>query len=263
MKWWALSRTSAVATVSAHAAEVSIAIRAAVLYLSSAQFPQNPVALVVRTDAQLEAILPAIRAAVREIDPAQPVPDLRRLEEWIAESAAQPRLTTTLAGAFAVAALLLTAVGIYGVISYGVGQRTQEIGVRMAMGAARTSVVGLVLRGGMTWAAGGIAVGLFGAWAVSRAIASLLFDVSAADPLTFVGDRVGIGGSGRAGVYGAGHSRDPHRPDHCVARRLRLRRVYSAFHFSVGSVLQAELDGSYERHVTPFGQCRLKLAVSQ
>ena len=75
--------------------------------------------------------------------------------------------------------------GIYGVISYGVGQRTQEIGVRMAMGAARTSVVGLVLRGGMTWAVGGIAVGLFGAWAVSRAIASLLFDISAADPLTF------------------------------------------------------------------------------
>ena len=75
--------------------------------------------------------------------------------------------------------------GIYGVISYGVGQRTQEIGVRMAMGAARSSVVGLVLRGGMTWAVGGIAVGLFGAWAVSRAIASLLFEISAADPLTF------------------------------------------------------------------------------
>ena len=165
-----------------------------VLYLSSAQFPQNPVALVVRTDAQLEAILPAIRAAVREIDPAQPVPDLRRLQEWIAESAAQPRLTTTLAGAFAVAALLLTAVGIYGVISYGVGQRTQEIGVRMAMGAARTSVVGLVLRGGMTWAVGGIAVGLFGAWAVSRAIASLLFDISAADPLTFAVTALALAG---------------------------------------------------------------------
>jgi predicted permease len=164
------------------------------LYLSSAQFPQNPFGLVVRTDAQLEAILPAIRAAVRELDPAQPVPDLRRLEEWIAESTAQPRLTTTLAGAFAVAALLLTAVGIYGVISYGVGQRTQEIGVRMAMGAARSSVVGLVLRGGMTWAVGGIAVGLFGAWAVSRAIASLLFDISAADPLTFVMTALALAG---------------------------------------------------------------------
>jgi putative ABC transport system permease protein len=165
-----------------------------VLYLPSAHFPQTVGALVIRTDARLEAILPAIRAAIRDVEPSQPVPGLRPLDEWIAETAAQPRLTTILAAAFAAAASFLTAVGIYGVVSYGVGQRTQEIGVRMALGAARWSVVGLVLRGGMTWAGGGILLGLFGAWSVNRAIATLLFDTSAADPLTFAATALALAG---------------------------------------------------------------------
>jgi putative ABC transport system permease protein len=157
----------------------------AVLYLPSAQFPQTTVSLVVRAESSLQAILPAIRHTVREIDPTQPIPVLRPLDEWIAESTEQPRLTTTLATAFAVVALLLTAVGIYGVMSYGVSQRTQEIGVRMAVGADRTSIVGLVLRGGMTWAGCGILLGMLGAWLAGRGISGLLFEVSAVDPLTF------------------------------------------------------------------------------
>ena len=156
-----------------------------VLYLPSAQFPRNTFALVIRADTELQAILPAVRAAVRKIDATQPVPGLRRLDEWIGETTEQPRLTTTLAVAFAVAALLLTVVGIYGVISHAVSQRTQEIGVRMAIGAARTAVVGLILRAGLTWAGGGVLLGLLAAWAASRAIAGLLFNTSAADPLTF------------------------------------------------------------------------------
>jgi predicted permease len=156
-----------------------------VIYISSAQFPQGTFSLVIRSDATLQATLPAIRSVVREIEPTLPIPELRPLPDWIAESTAAPRLTTTLAGAFAAAALFLTVVGIYGVMSYGVSQRTQEIGVRVAMGARRVSVIGLVLRSGMTWAAGGIGLGLVGAWASSRGISSLLFDVSATDPLTF------------------------------------------------------------------------------
>ena len=156
-----------------------------VLYISSAQFPQGTVSLVIRTDATGHAILPAIRAAVREIEPTLPIPDLRPLGDWIAESAAAPRLTTTLAGAFAGAALFLTVVGIYGVMSYAVSQRTQEIGVRVALGARRISVIRLVLRSGMTWASGGIVLGLIGAWSISRVVSSLLFDVSATDPVTF------------------------------------------------------------------------------
>ena len=81
--------------------------------------------------------------------------------------------------------LLLTAVGIYGVISHAVSQRTQEIGVRMALGAARATIVGLIFRAGLTWAGGGIVLGLLAAWAASRAIAGLLFNTSPADPLTF------------------------------------------------------------------------------
>ncbi len=133
---------------------------------------------------------------MRKIDAAQPVPDLRRLDEWIGETTEQPRLTTTLAVAFAVAALLLTVVGIYGVISHAVSQRTQEIGVRMAIGAARTVVVGMILRAGLTWAGGGIVLGLLAAWAASsRNRRGLLFDTSAADPLTF-----GVTGLALAGV---------------------------------------------------------------
>ena len=166
----------------------------AMLYLSSAQFPQDTVSLVIRTEAELQTLVPAIRAAVRDIEPAQPILDLRRLDDWIAETVAQPRLTTTLAGAFTVAALLLTAVGIYGVISHAVGQRTQEIGVRMAMGATRPAVVRLVLRGVMGWAGGGIVLGLLGAWAVSRGVAGLLFEVSAHDPLTFAVTALALAG---------------------------------------------------------------------
>jgi putative ABC transport system permease protein len=159
----------------------------AAVYFAASQSPQRSMTLLVRGGGDPSRSVPAIREAVRAVDPAQPIYDVRSLSDWMGESAAEPRFTTMLMGGFALTALLLAAVGIYGVLSYSVGQRTQEIGVRMAMGAARGQVVGLVLRGGMTWAAAGIALGLAGAFAVNSVVANLFYAVPARDPTTFAG----------------------------------------------------------------------------
>ena len=108
------------------------------------------------------------------------------MQDWFADSVAATRLTTTLAMIFAASALLLTAVGIYGVLAYTVAARTREMGVRMAIGATRRSVIALVMRQGMTWAATGIVAGLAGAFAASRLLSTLLFDIPARDLATFV-----------------------------------------------------------------------------
>jgi putative ABC transport system permease protein len=157
----------------------------AAVYFSATQMPLNAMTVVVRTSGEPSAIVPAIARAVRDIDPAQPVSQVRRLRDWLDESTAQPRFTTTLSGVFALVALLLAAVGVYGVLSYSVSQRTQEIGVRMAIGAERAQIIRLVLRGGMGWAFTGITIGLLGAFALSRVLGSLLFEVTAHDPITY------------------------------------------------------------------------------
>ena len=141
--------------------------------------------LLVRASGEPSAIVPAIARSVQDIDATQPVYQVRSLQDWLDESAAQPRFTTTLSGAFALVALLLAAVGVYGVLSYSVAQRTQEIGVRMAIGAERGQIMRLVLRGGLSWALPGIAVGLLGAFGLSRVLRTLLFEVGARDPITY------------------------------------------------------------------------------
>jgi putative ABC transport system permease protein len=158
---------------------------ATAVYLSCGQFPQRAMTILVRAPAEPSAIVPLIAAAAREIDPAQPLYQAGRLQDWIDESAAQPRFTTMLSAAFALVALLLAAVGVYGVLSYSVSQRTQEIGVRMAIGAGRGRILRLVLRGGMTWALGGIVIGLAAAFGLARVLATLLFQIEARDPATF------------------------------------------------------------------------------
>jgi predicted permease len=150
--------------------------------------------LVIRTEAPSpSSILPAVRQKLRELDPSLPISTVRTMDEWVSNSAAQPRLNAVLLVVFGVVALLIAATGIYGVLAYSVNQRTQEIGLRMALGAPGGRVLRLILREGMIVAAIGIGAGVVGALVVGRALASLVFDVTVRDPLTFVLVSVSLG----------------------------------------------------------------------
>jgi putative ABC transport system permease protein len=142
--------------------------------------------VVVRTETSPTSILPAVRQRVHDLDAALPVSTVRTMDEWVTSNAAQPRLNAILLGVFAVCALLIAAIGIYGVLAYSVTQRTQEIGLRMALGAPSGQVLRLIVREGMTVGAIGIGIGVAGALAVSRALSSLVFETPVRDPLTFV-----------------------------------------------------------------------------
>jgi putative ABC transport system permease protein len=141
--------------------------------------------VVVRTDGSPTAILPLIRQKVSELDAAMPVATVRTMDEWVSNNAAQPRLNAILLGVFAAVAMLIAAIGIYGVLAYTVNQRTREIGLRMALGAPRGQVLRLIVREGMTVGAIGIGAGIAGALALSRVLASLVFNVPVRDPLTY------------------------------------------------------------------------------
>ncbi len=143
-------------------------------------------ALVVRTDVDPLSLLPAIRREIWAMDPNLPIADVRTMARILDRSMARTSFTTLLLAIAASVALILGTVGIYGVISYAVSQRTQEIGVRLALGAERRGVEAMVLRQGATLAGLGIAVGVVGALALTRVMASLLVETSATDPVTLV-----------------------------------------------------------------------------
>ncbi len=157
------------------------------LYLPIAQFVSLNIALVVRTAGDPHALAGAVRARIRSIDKDQPVTRVLSMQELLDAGAAQPRLTTWLLGGLSATALILSLIGIYGVIAYSVAERTQEMGIRIALGAAHTDILRLVLRQGLMLAAAGIALGLAVSLALARLIATLLYQVSATDPLTYVG----------------------------------------------------------------------------
>jgi predicted permease len=143
--------------------------------------------IALRTTMAPAALRTSIEAAVRETDQSVPVVRLREMDAVFDESIRQPRLLAQLLGGFAGLALLLAAIGTYGVLSYMVAERRREIGIRMALGAAQSSVLAQVMKQGIVLTAVGIVIGLFGAFGMSRLIGSLLFGVEPNDPVTIVG----------------------------------------------------------------------------
>ena len=142
--------------------------------------------LVVRTDGDPNNYRAAIRETLRSVDPALPITQLRTMDEILSDSLSQRRFNTALLVVFALVAALLAAVGVYGVMSYLVTQRTHELGVRMALGAQRADILALVAGGGAKLASVGIAIGVALSLAMTRLLSGLLFGVSSTDPLTFV-----------------------------------------------------------------------------
>ena len=145
-----------------------------------------PNALVVRTNVEPLSLTGAVRNAIWAVDKDQPVSNLRSMDEIVSEAVARQRFSMLLLGIFAALAMVLAAVGIYGVMSYSIAQRTREIGLRIALGAQKSDVLKMILRQGLRFVAAGLAIGLAASFVLTRVMASLLFGISATDPATFV-----------------------------------------------------------------------------
>ncbi len=159
------------------------------MYVPHAQWPfaDSQMVVVVRTLGPTGELGAAVEKAVRSVDPAEPISHAMALDDLVARSVAQRRLSLALLAAFAAVALLLSAIGIYGVTSYAVAQRTRELGIRLALGARPRQLVAAQLRQGLVLALGGIAAGVAAALVLTRFLGSLLYGVSATDPATFAG----------------------------------------------------------------------------
>ena len=155
------------------------------MYLPYHAFALPFMSVVARSPGGSGAVASAVRAEVRRIDPDLPVDKARPVDDIVRDSVAEPRFRATLLGLFAAAALALATIGVYGLISYSVAQRTREIGIRVALGAQADQVIWPIVREGMTLALVGVGLGLAGALAATKILAAFLFGIEATDPLTF------------------------------------------------------------------------------
>ena len=155
------------------------------LYLPYRQWPVQSMSVVLKTSIPPASVTDAARREVYAVDGSIPISNLRTLEQIVSRSISQPRFYMTLLAIFASVALLLAAIGIFGVLSYAVSQRTREIGIRMALGARERTVVGLIVRHAMILACAGVVLGVFAAYFLSSTLSTLLYSTTPRDPLTF------------------------------------------------------------------------------
>jgi putative ABC transport system permease protein len=211
-------------------------------------------ALVVRTSGEPMRLADAVRNVVWSIDRDQPVKNVMTLDDLLDQEVTNRRLQMLLLGALAALALILACVGIYGVLAYLVTQRTQEIGVRIALGAKSSDILQTIAGQGMRLAAMGIAAGLLASLALSRALQSFLYGVTAMDPLIYCGDRVVFNGSAHRLLY----SRVPGRGGRCdggLALRIAHRPGYADNRRSAIRTMTAGVRIGYSRRL---GLCHVK-----
>ncbi|HXY08878.1 MAG TPA: ABC transporter permease [Terriglobales bacterium] len=156
-------------------------------YVPYAQLPFAPMSVIVRTVIDPQATVPALQREVQSLDKDLPLLHVKTLDEYVDDSIADTRFQTVLLGTFGALALMLTAVGLFGVISYTVAQRTREVGIRLALGAAPDAIAGMIVRNGVWLAGVGVGIGLAAAFGLARLMRSLLYGVSPLDPITFFG----------------------------------------------------------------------------
>ena len=171
------------------------------LYNSLPQIGGNPLALTIRTNGSSAGVIAAARRVLAEMEPGIPLDDVKTLDSVIDQTFAARRLTKLLLGGFALVALLLATVGIYGVMSLHVANRSREFGIRLAIGADPRALVRLVLGEGAVLAALGVVIGIAGALAATRSLASLLYDVSPTDPVVLLAFPLLLAGVALAACY--------------------------------------------------------------